>query len=213
MTQAHGIPQVTILHGATSAETAHVTDDYPYGRRLRCQRREWLEHKPGHGYRFMTQTTDPRRAYEHWNAPKASTYQPWSILVQSEPVNGETFGRIGTMSADYWGLTPHAHARFTLTGALAQLTEDQRRAYAALYQRGRKHHERDWETWRELMAYMAEHRGPDGGPPSYEDMNADQACPYVNQFTYPTLRGAFLAGFDADAPPIFGAEPAELATA
>jgi hypothetical protein len=31
-----------VLTGCVSAETAHVQADYPYGRRLRCQRRCWL---------------------------------------------------------------------------------------------------------------------------------------------------------------------------
>ena len=51
---------IEVLVGHTSPETAHVTIDYPYGFRLRCQRREWLEYKPKKGYRFVTQTSNPK---------------------------------------------------------------------------------------------------------------------------------------------------------
>lgn len=63
-----------ILTGHTSPETAYLVDDYPYGYRLRCKIRYWLEYKPNHGYRLMSQTTNPRRPGEVWNKPKASTY-------------------------------------------------------------------------------------------------------------------------------------------
>lgn len=58
----------------TSPETAYVVEDYPYGFRLRCKIRYWLEYSKTHGYRFVSQTTNPKRAGEHWNAPKKSTY-------------------------------------------------------------------------------------------------------------------------------------------
>ena len=49
-------------------------DDYPYGFRLRCKIRYWLEHHPRHGTRLVSQTTNPKRPAEYWNKPKASTY-------------------------------------------------------------------------------------------------------------------------------------------
>jgi hypothetical protein len=63
-----------ILSGHISPETAYLVDDYPYGFRLRCKIRYWLEFKKGKGFRFVSQTTNPQLAYEKWNAPKASTY-------------------------------------------------------------------------------------------------------------------------------------------
>ena len=64
-----------ILSGHVSAATAYVVDDYPYGYTLRCRIRYWLEAKPGKGVRFVSQTTNPKRAGEEvWNKPKASTY-------------------------------------------------------------------------------------------------------------------------------------------
>jgi hypothetical protein len=64
-----------ILAGHDSPETAYVVDDYPYGFRLRCKIRYWLEYKPKHGYRLMSQTTNPKRG-DVWNKPKGSTYVP-----------------------------------------------------------------------------------------------------------------------------------------
>ncbi len=60
------------LVGHTSPETAYLIADYPYGRKLRCQRRVWIEHSPSHGFRFVAQTTNPKTG--RWNTPHKSTY-------------------------------------------------------------------------------------------------------------------------------------------
>lgn len=60
------------LYGHTSQATAYMIDDYPYGSKLRCRRRVWLEYKASHGFRFMSQTEHPTRKV--WNKPHASTY-------------------------------------------------------------------------------------------------------------------------------------------
>ncbi len=73
-----------VLTGCTSMETAHVQPDYPFGFRLRCQRRCWLEHKPGHGFRMMTQTSNPKKPGVVWNKPKASTYLDFALLVLTD---------------------------------------------------------------------------------------------------------------------------------
>jgi hypothetical protein len=62
-----------ILKGHTSHETAYVVDDYPYGYRLRCKIRYWLEYDPKRGVRFVSQTSNPKKG-NIWNKPKASTY-------------------------------------------------------------------------------------------------------------------------------------------
>lgn len=62
-----------ILKGHVSPETAYVVDDYPYGFRLRCKIRYWLEWAPKRGVRFVSQTTNPKRG-DAWNTPKPSTY-------------------------------------------------------------------------------------------------------------------------------------------
>lgn len=71
-----------LLYNHTSPETAYVVEDYPYGFRLRCKIRYWLEYKKNKGFRLVSQTTNPKREFvtpagelvEYWNKPKASTY-------------------------------------------------------------------------------------------------------------------------------------------
>jgi hypothetical protein len=72
------------LNGHTSAETAYLVEDYPYGWRHRCKIRYWLELKPKNGYRFVSQTTNPRVAGEPWNKPKASTYSDFAVMYLDE---------------------------------------------------------------------------------------------------------------------------------
>ena len=62
------------LIGHISEDTAYVVEDYPYGFTLRCKIRYWLEKSDSKGFRFCTQTTNPKLSYEKWNAPKKSTY-------------------------------------------------------------------------------------------------------------------------------------------
>ena len=64
----------TPLRGHTSPETAFVSEDYPYGFRLRCKMRFWIEEHPKRGFRACRQSTNPKKSYEHWNKPKKSTY-------------------------------------------------------------------------------------------------------------------------------------------
>jgi hypothetical protein len=79
-----GIERVRVLHGHTSENTAYLVDDYPYGRRLRCKIRYWIETatkgaKKGR-QRFMRQTTDARRDNTTWNKPHGSTYALMAVL-------------------------------------------------------------------------------------------------------------------------------------
>ena len=67
------------LYGHTSEATAYVVADYPYGFRERTQIRYWLEHKPKRGWRFVSQTMNPKTA--KWNKPKASTYADWGAAM------------------------------------------------------------------------------------------------------------------------------------
>lgn len=62
----------TPLYGHDSEQTAYIVDDYPYSFKLRCKIRYWLEMKPKKGFRFMSQTENPKTG--RWNKPKASTY-------------------------------------------------------------------------------------------------------------------------------------------
>lgn len=64
-----------ILKGHVSQDTAYQVDDYPYGFRLRCKIRYWLEHNPKLGTRMWSQTSNPKIATDIiWNKAKASTY-------------------------------------------------------------------------------------------------------------------------------------------
>ena len=63
-----------LLSGHISPETAYLVADYPYGYTLRCQIRYWVEYKPKKGFRFLSQTTNPKKPGLVWNKPKASTY-------------------------------------------------------------------------------------------------------------------------------------------
>jgi len=63
------------LYGHTSEATAYVVDDYPYGYNVRTSIRYWLEHKPNKGWRFVSQTKNPKT--DRWNKSKASTYADW----------------------------------------------------------------------------------------------------------------------------------------
>lgn len=62
-----------ILIGHVSPETAYQVDDYPYGFRLRCKVRYWLDYNKRHGVRLVSQTSDPKHGHR-WNKPKYSTY-------------------------------------------------------------------------------------------------------------------------------------------
>lgn len=80
------------LIGHTSPETAYVVNDYPYGFRLRCKIRYWIETKPGHGQRFVSQTTNPKKPTEVWNKPKASTYKEVMILCVDDQGHVHGYG-------------------------------------------------------------------------------------------------------------------------
>jgi hypothetical protein len=77
-----GLMVVKVLSGHTSPDTAFVVDDYPYGFRLRCKMRYWIE-TTKHGQRVVSQTTNPKRGGV-WNKPKASTYSDIRVLFLDE---------------------------------------------------------------------------------------------------------------------------------
>lgn len=87
----------TQLVGHTSPETAFVVADYPYGFRLRCQKRYWIETKAGFGQRLVTQTSNPKKPGLVWNKPKAGVYQPLLVLIQDEHS-----GHLDTAGLTFW---------------------------------------------------------------------------------------------------------------
>lgn len=76
-----------ILTGHTSEETAFEQDDYPYGFRLRCHRRVWVETKPKVGQRFCAQTSNPKQSGLVWNKPVKSTYSEVVLIGLDESDN------------------------------------------------------------------------------------------------------------------------------
>lgn len=77
--------KLQVLKGHISQETAYVVDDYPYGFRLRCKIRYWLEFKKKAGFRLVSQTTNPKlSSAEMWNKPKASTYSTLGVMGLDE---------------------------------------------------------------------------------------------------------------------------------
>lgn len=70
---AREVDMKTAIYGHVSEETAYLVEDYPYGFKLRCKMRYWLEYKPGTGTRLVSQTTNPKKG-DRWNTPKKSTY-------------------------------------------------------------------------------------------------------------------------------------------
>jgi hypothetical protein len=94
-----------ILSGHTSPETAYVVADYPYGFRLRCQIRYWLEHHPKRGTRLWSQTTNPKRG-NVWNKPKASTYADVAGCMFLDDVGHVTWSTLniysGAAEASAW---------------------------------------------------------------------------------------------------------------
>ena len=80
------------LYGHDSMATAYLVDDYPYGFRLRCKIRYWVEYVPKKGYRMVSQTTNPKIAdREVWNKPKACAVKPKACAVKPKacPVKPE----------------------------------------------------------------------------------------------------------------------------
>lgn len=109
------IPTIaTLLTGHNSPETAHLTADYPYSFTMRCQRREWLETRKGHGTRFCTQTTNPKRG-DKWNAPKKSTYAAVIVMYL------DTEGHVQHESIGFYSRTEDIDAFVTLFDAALSL--------------------------------------------------------------------------------------------
>lgn len=67
------------LYGHISQATAYLVEDYPYGFTARTKIRYWLEWKPKKGWRFVSQTVNPKTG--RLNKPKASTYADWGAAM------------------------------------------------------------------------------------------------------------------------------------
>jgi hypothetical protein len=91
------------LYGHTSESTAYLVDDYPYGFRERTQIRYWLEEKPKKGWRFVSQTKNPKTG--RWNKPKASTYADWGAAMYLDDKGHVQWTGVGAYSDERQVLT------------------------------------------------------------------------------------------------------------
>lgn len=86
-----------ILKGYTK-ENPYVVDDYPYGFKLRCKIKYWLEYSPNKGVRFVFQTSNPKRDNLVWNKPKASTYSRFGAAMYLDHNGHVAFAGLGEYS-------------------------------------------------------------------------------------------------------------------
>lgn len=86
----------TPLYGYNSASNAYLVTDYPYGFKLRTSIRYWLESHPKHGFRFVSQTLNPKNGI--WNKPKASTYADFAAAMYLDEKGHVTWTGLGMYS-------------------------------------------------------------------------------------------------------------------
>ncbi len=133
-----------LLQGHISPETAYVVNDYPFGFRLRCKIRYWIETaekgaKRGQ-MRFMAQTTDPRKPAEFWNKPKAGVYHDLVVMFLDDEnghVQNDAIGMYG------W---PEHFAKFKQNYA-NQLDPAQRNRLEMLESYSRRFSPQSWAEW------------------------------------------------------------------
>jgi hypothetical protein len=74
--------KIKVLSDHKSMETAFLQEDYPYGRRLRCQRRVWVETaikgSAKGEMRFVSQTSNPKKG--GWNKPHPGQYKSFLLI-------------------------------------------------------------------------------------------------------------------------------------
>ena len=128
---------VQVLKGHTSPETAYLIEDYPYGFKLRTEKRCWIEEAPKKGFRFASQTRNPKLPSKPWNKVVYSTYNQFGggmFLdeeghVQWTGVSGYTSPKEISAFAHTFGATP------LLKSLVAYHLKDARR-HQAVYAKG-----------------------------------------------------------------------------
>ena len=134
----------TVLHGHVSEETAHTTDDYPYGgHRTSC--RWWLETKPKHGMRVMQQTQNPKNG--RWNKPHASTYCEFQILYLDEKGHCHNYG---------CGMYGDNLMQFIGTGFYHQLNEEELKRFNTLLTVNRVMNKESWARFDTIIGIARE---------------------------------------------------------
>lgn len=128
------------LLGHESPDTAYEVADYPYGFRLRTTIRYWVETKKGHGQRLVSQTRNPKKPGQPWNAPKGSTYSE-ILALHLDQATGHIEHTTATSYNTEAELLAFA-ARFPHTCAL----ERNRRTLEILIARQRAHARVSWSV-------------------------------------------------------------------
>lgn len=83
----------TLLKGHISESTAYIIADYPYGFRLRCQKRVWIETTKS-GSRIVEQTSNPKVSGLVWNKPKKSTYSDIIVMFIDDETEHISFSSL-----------------------------------------------------------------------------------------------------------------------
>lgn len=86
------------LYGYKDESSAYLVEDYPYGFRARTRIRYWLESSPSKGFRFVSQTEDPKKL--RWNKPKKSTYTEWGGAMYLDPQGHVQWVGVGQYTND-----------------------------------------------------------------------------------------------------------------
>lgn len=197
---------VRVLHGITSPETAHVVTDYPYGVRLRCEIRFWVERAARGRYkgmeRMLSQTRDPRTG--RWNNPRpwrGCTYAPLVVpyVVEGSPQRAPEFHRIG----GGW-LTPQRFTVMVLDGSAQQLSDAQALVWRELMGRALDDERRtlargeagEWSRWANAVVYGIEQAAETGEIP-LPSKGSGGVGPYLVGCQYAEVyRAAVAAGLD-----------------
>jgi hypothetical protein len=143
----------TIILGAVSPATAHLVKDYPYGFRLRCRKRYWLETAAKGAAkgktRVMEQTTDPKHG-DRWNKPKGSIYSDFMVLYKED----------GSGHVKNWGVSwtsgPEAFCSFMASGLVEQFrhTDAVRAAFGKVVIRSQHFNATSWINYGRAAAAL-----------------------------------------------------------
>jgi len=140
--------ELTPLSGHTGPESAFVVPDYPYGFVLRCTIRYWIEHSK-HGWRMVSQTTNPRRPTTVWNKPKPSTYTAGLVMLAIE----ERTRHVVRMDLDQFAEEAYAWAYMQWAGE--NLDAAQRRRLLEIVAADRARVEKHATTREVVLAFRA----------------------------------------------------------
>lgn len=89
---------MTPLYGHTSFETSYHVPDYPYGRKVRCEIRYWIEFKESKGFRFCHKTKNPKTDSWDTNEQKNSGYFTQAMCMYLDEKGHTTYSALTEFS-------------------------------------------------------------------------------------------------------------------